>query len=228
MSTGSRKVGYGSPPPEHQFKKGQSGNPRGRPRKSLNRKTVLVQTLSGLILAEAARTITVREGESVVEMSVQAALVRSISVKAFKGDGFYAKMFQQMISLAEREDAEQRQSQFEAAFEYKEIWGKEFARCEREGLPLPQPLPHPDDIQIDFASGAVSCVGPVTEEHRQAMEDLAKFLDKRIEQFEDPDRLATYAPQLRRKLRKRQLARIEKFNRVLPPSLKRTWNVPSD
>jgi uncharacterized protein DUF5681 len=27
----SREIGYGKPPKEHQFKKGQSGNPAGRP-----------------------------------------------------------------------------------------------------------------------------------------------------------------------------------------------------
>ena len=31
---GSYVVGYGKPPAEYRFKKGQSGNPRGRPRKA--------------------------------------------------------------------------------------------------------------------------------------------------------------------------------------------------
>ena len=32
------KVGYGKPPKEHRFKKGQSGNPRGRPKGAKSRK----------------------------------------------------------------------------------------------------------------------------------------------------------------------------------------------
>ena len=228
MSSDSNETGYGSPPKQHQFKKGQSGNPRGRPKRSLNRKTKLQQSLNDLVLAEADRRISVREGDSAREMSVQEALVRSMAVSAIKGDRFFAKLYQQMLATAQKERGEQQQCLFEAACEYKWGWEKEFARCEKEGLPQPEPLPHPNDIRIDFAAGAVSFVGPITEEQKQAVEDLAKFLDRRIEQFEDPDRLTTCSPQLRRKLRKRQLARIEKFNAVLPPRLKRTWNVPSD
>jgi uncharacterized protein DUF5681 len=51
---GSYAVGYGKPPRHTQFKRGVSGNPRGRPKGRLNLATVL-QT-------ELKRTITVREG----------------------------------------------------------------------------------------------------------------------------------------------------------------------
>ena len=55
-------VGYGRPPEHTRFKKGQSGNPRGRPKRQ-------VAGLSGsrrarnLILQEAERLVTIREGE---------------------------------------------------------------------------------------------------------------------------------------------------------------------
>ena len=38
-------VGYGRPPRKHQFKKGQSGNPKGRPKGSRNFKTIVCETL---------------------------------------------------------------------------------------------------------------------------------------------------------------------------------------
>ncbi|MEM8937559.1 MAG: DUF5681 domain-containing protein [Pseudomonadota bacterium] len=40
-------VGYNNPPQEHQFKRGQSGNPAGRPNGARNRKTILRELLDG-------------------------------------------------------------------------------------------------------------------------------------------------------------------------------------
>lgn len=39
------EVGYGRPPQEHQFKRGQSGNPKGRPKGSKNESTILREIL---------------------------------------------------------------------------------------------------------------------------------------------------------------------------------------
>jgi len=36
----SYEIGYGKPPKSHQWRRGQSGNPKGRPRGSRNRRTL--------------------------------------------------------------------------------------------------------------------------------------------------------------------------------------------
>ena len=46
------KVGYGRPPVEHQFKKGQSGNPNGRPKGSKNFSTDLKAVLAMPVVYE--------------------------------------------------------------------------------------------------------------------------------------------------------------------------------
>lgn len=58
-------VGYGRPPRAHQFKPGQSGNPRGRPKGAKSEATILnalLDTKLTVIEKGKSRSITVREG----------------------------------------------------------------------------------------------------------------------------------------------------------------------
>ena len=71
-------MGYGKPPAATRFKPGKSGNPKGRPKGSLN----LATDLS----AELGEQITVREGGRQHRISKQRALVKSLMAKALQGD----------------------------------------------------------------------------------------------------------------------------------------------
>jgi hypothetical protein len=58
------EVGYGKPPPHTRFKKGQSGNPRGRPAGAKNLKTLLADALNEFVVVTengGHRKITKRE-----------------------------------------------------------------------------------------------------------------------------------------------------------------------
>jgi hypothetical protein len=44
------EIGYGKPPPHTRFKKGQSGNPRGRPPGAKNLKTLLSEALNEMVV----------------------------------------------------------------------------------------------------------------------------------------------------------------------------------
>ena len=72
------KVGYGKPPKSGQFKRGRSGNPKGRPRGSLKLATDLA--------AELNEQITVREDGRPRRVSKQRALIKSLMAKALQGD----------------------------------------------------------------------------------------------------------------------------------------------
>lgn len=73
------KVGYANPPKHTQFKKGQSGNPKGRPKGAKGVKASLRRELES--------KITVREGGKEVKLSKAEVLAKSLMTDALKGDG---------------------------------------------------------------------------------------------------------------------------------------------
>jgi Family of unknown function (DUF5681) len=74
----STGIGYGNPPSHTQFKPGQSGNPRGRPKGTLNFATDLKRTLE--------TPITLNDGGKTKRVSTQKGLFLRTREKALKGD----------------------------------------------------------------------------------------------------------------------------------------------
>jgi hypothetical protein len=74
----SYEVGYSKPPVHTRFKKGQSGNPRGRPKGARNVKS-LIQDIG-------AETVTLREGARVRKVSKIEALIQQLFSGSLKGD----------------------------------------------------------------------------------------------------------------------------------------------
>jgi hypothetical protein len=72
------EVGYKKPPEDSRFKKGESGNPNGRPKGIKNLKTDLVEELQ--------EKIPVREGDRSVEISKQRLIVKTLVTKTLRGD----------------------------------------------------------------------------------------------------------------------------------------------
>jgi hypothetical protein len=74
----SPAVGYGKPPRAHQFKPGQSGNPRGRPKGAKNEETIL----HGLF----NRKIEVRESGRVRKITFLEAMLLRFAEEGLKGN----------------------------------------------------------------------------------------------------------------------------------------------
>lgn len=75
---GDEKVGYGRPPKKHQWRVGQSGNPRGRPKGVQNEKTVLQALLR--------RKIPVQHNGKRGKISFLEAMYLRFADEALRGD----------------------------------------------------------------------------------------------------------------------------------------------
>ncbi len=85
------EVGYGKPPLATRFRKGESGNGSGRPRRSRSVGSILTEILE--------RTVTIRDGAGPRQVTVQEAMLLKFAENALKGD---ARAFTTLLGLAER------------------------------------------------------------------------------------------------------------------------------
>ena len=89
----SPSVGYGRPPEHTQFKPGQSGNPKGRPRGTVNMATVLERTLR-------EKVDTIENGRRKTISKFEAAL-KQLTNKAASGDLSALRLLSALVASAE-------------------------------------------------------------------------------------------------------------------------------
>ncbi len=107
---GSYAVGKGKPPVHTQFRKGQSGNPGGRPR------GVTAGRAQTLALEEAYRVITVKDGKDMVALPALQAILRSQIALAAKGNGPAQRAVIAMVQALE-DDVEAKTLEAKTAIE---------------------------------------------------------------------------------------------------------------
>ena len=89
-ATKTYDVGFGRPPRHTRFQPGQSGNPKGKPKK--------VVSLAIDIQRELAERIGIREGDRSLKVSKQRALVKALLARALKGDTRAAGLVLQLVA----------------------------------------------------------------------------------------------------------------------------------
>ncbi len=92
------EVGYKKPPKRTRFKRGRSGNPKGRPKGAKNLRTELAEELQERVL--------IREGGKPRRVSKQRAMLKRLAEKALQGDTRAASLIVNMVArfLVQTED----------------------------------------------------------------------------------------------------------------------------
>jgi hypothetical protein len=241
---------YRNPPIEHRFRKGVSGNPKGRPRKT----RPLVGTKIGgkpsvgfedrvksLAIEEAYRIIKIREGDRVEKVPVIQAIIRKVAVAAANGNTRAQQTYLNLVIGAEADRRVGTMEILEPAVVYKDHWSRVLAERARSGATGPEPVPHPDDVIIDSETGEVRYDGPVNEEQKAAQKwlrdrwpELERCLMQINEQLEsDPKNselrkqqrdLAKIVGWLRDDAQKRTTRDALRFTGRLTPDEKAEWD----
>lgn len=183
-------AGYGRPPEHSRFQKGQSGNPKGRPRSApINEVSLDALPTVRAILKGSRKTVKMREGETVSDVAIHEALVHALHASALKGNARSLALAFHLMQAAEKLKAQDVQRWRMLACAYREQAYNEIEHAAATGVPAPLMLPHPDDVVDDDELG-FRVVGPVDEYEHEKLEETLRFRDVLIMQDELDRRLA--------------------------------------
>ena len=165
------EVGYGKPPKAKRFKPGTSGNPKGRPKgKKSRHNSADTHAMMALFFAESDRKVAVTENNTVKNISMAQAVIRSLAVKAATGDHRAQKLYLDYSVRFSEEKQKQRDEFKEVAIQYKIHWENKIHQAKKAGISIDLPVPHPDQIVV-LSNGEVVIQGPTTRQENNLVED---------------------------------------------------------
>ena len=148
------------------------------------------------MLHEAYRLVSIREGDRIIKMPAIQAVMRGLGVAAMKGNPRAQLAFKKMTESIEAKLRAEKLALFEAAVEYKQAWEAE-EKCDRNNLPRPDPVPHPDDIRINPRTGQVRFIGPVDDIAKKKWDRMQARKKESLEEIEGLRKMLKCEPDLR-------------------------------
>ena len=156
-------------PKPGQFQKGKSGNPRGRPRKGAVAPPPFVAArfpTRESLRNEAARKIAVTDNAGRHDVSLTAAVVRATGLKAVQGSVFAQRTYLEMQHREDDRYHNEQKARFELWEKYKARERAVIVAALNAGEPVPEIVPHPDDIVLNYHTLEVDFLGAIDEAGR--------------------------------------------------------------
>lgn len=138
---GDHEVGYGRPPKDMQFQKGQSGNPKGRQRKK-------PMNLDDIVRAQLDEKVPVRVGDSIQLLSAREALLMKARTEAFKGGPRDVKAYFELVEKYAPDALEPPQPPPSKAGDAQHP-GKPLRLVYPDGVERPEQVPGPSEQKAE-------------------------------------------------------------------------------
>jgi hypothetical protein len=142
------------------------------------------------MLDEARRPITIKEGGRPFEISATEAVMRAQFATAVRGSAYAQKNLLEQIERAEREEQREIAQSHDIWCRYIAHHRAEIAAAQRRGTPIPNPLPHPDDIFIEPGL-PVRIDGPLHTEDVSRLDEFCRLRSTLLLQDELDRRLSS-------------------------------------
>ena len=169
--------------PQGRFNKGESGNPRGRPRRSQAMPPIPPaapepESLIGITKRYATRKVKAHTENGEVELTLPDAIMGKMASGAVKGNTGHARTFMQLVGRAEAEEIKRQRELFRYWSEQKALAKELYREAEEAGNEPPLSV-HPDDIVLNI-DGTFAIVGPTSPDAITAMRQTHSRVDYHV------------------------------------------------